>query len=119
MADLVGDEVFVKRESIRTGDAGQHFAGFFRRAQINTLVALYQPLDQQLVREIVEDCRAGSQVFDLVEAQAGGFDGGGGCGNPTRPALEESFRVGVGEGYRPDSRAFELNEQRMLANDIQ
>src|SRR5260370_33781453 len=119
VADLVGDEVFVKREAIRTGDTGQHFAGFFRCAQINTLAALYQPRDQQLVREIVKDCRAGSQVFDLIEAQAGGFDGSVGCGNPTRPALEKSFRVGVGESYRTDSRALELNEQRMLANDIQ
>ena len=56
VANLVGDEVFVERELIRGDNTGQHFAGFFRSTRINFLAAL----NQQSVREVMIDGRAGS-----------------------------------------------------------
>ena len=69
VTDLVGDEVFVKREAIRTGDVGQDCAGFFRRAQVNFLAALNQSFVQQLVRKIVKDRGARSQPSALILAR--------------------------------------------------
>src|SRR5689334_8268427 len=96
VSNLVGNEVFVKREPVIPGDARQHFACFFGRSWIN----LFATLDQQRVGEIVKDGTAGSQVFDDIETQAGGFDGCSRCRDPARPPFKKCFAVSVSERDR-------------------
>src|SRR5882724_5037584 len=115
MTNLVRDEVFVNRKPVGRDDSCQHVAGFFRGAHADFFAAF----NQHLVRKILIDGPARPEIVHDIEAQARSFDGGRGRGNPTRSSREELFSVGVGKSNGTYSGALELNEDRMVANDLQ
>ena len=73
MTDLVGDEVFIKREFILGDDVRQYFSGLFRSPRLNRFAAL----NQHGIRKVLIHGATSDQIRHCVKGQAGSFDGGG------------------------------------------
>src|SRR5260370_20058804 len=93
MANLVGDEVFVKGKPVGRDDPRQHLAGLFRGTHSDFFAAL----NQHLVRKILIDGPARPEIVHDIEAQTRSFDSSGGGRNPTPASPHEIVSVGGGK----------------------
>ena len=64
VADLVGDEVFIKREAVTRDNSGQDRGRLFRTPQADGLATF----TQQSISEIVKDGPPGFKILNQVEA---------------------------------------------------
>src|SRR5438309_2057414 len=106
MSDLVGDEVFIKREFVLGDSVRQYFAGFFRSPQVNR----FAERNQDGIRKVLIDRATRNQIRYSVKGQAGSFDCGSRGGNPARPALKERSSVSISKSDRLNARFLKLNK---------